>query len=345
MKDEIFYSKLFSSFNLFILLFSITFFSYFVVTRGLYVGSDTYNYYIVFNQISSGINFDYEIGFIVLNKIAAFLTNYYGYLLLVYFLININFIFSFFQSIRNETKNIFYISCAFLSFFGFLYWSNWFYSANINGIRQGIALSFLYISLISFLFNKKKSYFILFFILACFFHNSIFLVIPFLLLIFIKKFKYNFITVSIFSFLYFTGLNEFILLNISNLTGLEIYNMIKFYTDEGGQDLWYGFNWGFFLYSIFWFYVPLFLVKIRVMNFSDNLNKILSIYGMLVCVFLFFGFAGFSNRYGFISWLFLPFVQTFMLLNLNISFRGKIILSYIVLFSGFLHMYSWFFKL
>ena len=287
----------------------ICFFSYLVATRDYSIGTDTLNYYQYFLNVDfyNGSQYQHEMGFHYLVLIVYKLTKSYTFFLFVFnILINIVYIKSMTNFIDNKNKDLYIL--AYTIFLGLLLSSSWYQVATLNGLRQGISLALLYLSL-SYLYLNKNLLFVIFLVISLSFHNSTFLIAPFLILYYfrIRVFLFIFTIIALF---YPLGINELIVKNFSNMTGFSVYSMIANYAE--GVNLWRGFQIPFYIYSVFWCGLFLFihLKYFKTNQVSEFLLKTLLI---LTSAYFLFGFGDFSNRFGFFSWLFLPIIQTFYL--------------------------------
>lgn len=322
----------------FILLILISIIGYLVSTRELLIGTDAVvyrAYYLNLEYYNYGDR-TFEIGYHLFNYIIFLMGFDYPVFLFVYFIVyNIILI----KAFDNFSKNI---NCNyvinFIFFFSILLFSSWYISATLNGLRQGFSLALLYLSF-SYLLSKNNKLFLTFLSLACLFHNSTLLILPFLFL-FLLKFNKVFLLFIIFSLFYPLGVNEYLINIISNFVELPLHDSIATYSEN--NELWKGFQIDFFLYTFFWCILFSFL-KFRFLKddrTADFLNKSI----LLLSIFYFiFGFGSFSNRFGFVSWSFLPIIQSYYFLKLfNIFIPYNqifIIICFIMINVGFLNYY------
>lgn len=168
--------------------------------RGISVGSDTRTYSIVFNWLGnySGNLFDYsnqynyEIGYVFLNKIIYYISQNFQILLIIEMtLLN----YSVYKLIQYFSKDWL---MSVLVYVGFTYF---FLSFNIS--RQFIAISISLLSLVYFAKGKKKIAICLI-LLAAIFHRSalLFLIIPLLSSIQFNKSKFNLLVIFNFIMLF-----------------------------------------------------------------------------------------------------------------------------------------------
>ncbi|MFW1945793.1 EpsG family protein [Acinetobacter guillouiae] len=167
---------------------------FFASVRNFTVGTDTVNYTADYRYNYDSayikINENLEIGFQLLNKTILYFTHEYFYLFLFSSCIVV---FSYLYVIRKYSVNYF------LSFFIFITFG--FYTFYFNGLRQGIAMAIVFLS-IPFLINKKIIGFLFICFLGSFFHISALFFIPFFFLIHIKiKLEFKILTCFVFSLL------------------------------------------------------------------------------------------------------------------------------------------------
>jgi len=328
-------------FNSYICFFFITLIiSYAVSLRDLNNVADTFNYANNFLEKTT-LNFKYEVLFDLLTFGVRFFTDNY----IFYFFI-INLVLNFFVfNVLSVFSHIFFLNRVYfliLSFCIFIF-SSWYYVAAFNGLRQGLALVLFYYASVSYFKhnNKLKSFTLM--LCSCFFHYSNFLILPFLIFLKLKLNKV-FLFVNIFGVLYFFGVNEIIVKNLSTLFGLPIYDSVKYYTEEFGDASYrYGFQWDLFIYTMGLAYFYFFLNKYFLKDFL-YLSEIIKIFYVLILPYFVFGFASYSNRYGIMAWFFSVFINsliTYLLIKregnelFKFSFVFLFILSIIIFFYKF----------
>ena len=324
----------------FILLLAIS--SYFVATRDLSVGTDTVSYINIFEGALQSNRYRHEIGFYLFARFfTLFSESYIYYLGGINFFIGLLMYITFIRFSEAKSSIQLYIYSCFI--FLPLYISNWYFTGVTNAIRQAMGLAIVFFSL-SYIVKKHNIKFILVALLSVAFHKSVSLLIPFLLILYIKK-----ITLNIISFIfllsligYALGFNEKIIYFLSNFSGINLYETISLYGVEGGDGngLWVGFDIKFVAYNFFWFFLIHFLIKMRLLDSKDEILIFLSKVYLILSIFYFiFGFGGFSNRWAYPSWLFLPILQAYILSKLKIDIKYKILLS-IFVFLSFLFFLS-----
>jgi hypothetical protein len=229
-------------------------------------------------------------------------------------------------------------------FFICLYSSSWYFTGVTNGIRQCMAVSLLFYSLI--FYNEKK--YILFIMLSLFsalLHSTNFLLIPFLFLLNSRFFslKISSFMFIFFAFGYILDFNQYVVKFASDITGLHLYSAIKDYDSGDLPSIhWYGFDIRFFMYNVFWFMMPFILGFFKVIKIDKNMVFVLKVYSLLSIFYFIFGFAAYSNRWAYPSWLFIPILQAYLLSSLRFSYT-KINMILILVVSTVLFFISIFF--
>lgn len=310
--------------------------SFFVITRDHSIGTDTLAYKDYFDNIDYySVYQKYEPSFHYLSYLISYVfNNYFIYLFILFILINGVLL----KSINNfivKSNDFFLLSFGFLSF---LLLSSWYQVATINGIRQGFSLAFLYLGF-SFFYRNKILSALITLIFSFTFHYSSLLIIPFLFFLFLKE-KWTFLLFFLTAIFYPLGINEIIIKNISSISGIPLYE--KIYTYGEGINAWVGFQLNFYLYSLF--YSLLFLFMYFRFYRKEKLNfYILKIFLLLNSAYFIYGFGVYSNRYGIMAWSFLPFMQTIYFLPflrnyLNDKNSTMIFLLILFLFGFFNYM-------
>ncbi|MEZ8125999.1 EpsG family protein [Vibrio splendidus] len=212
--------------------------------------------------------------------------------------------------------------------------STWFYVSTVDGIRQGIALPYLYCFFMFFI-DKKYIKATLFYLISVSFHSSSLLILPFILLTFINQKNIIYMLV-LFSVGYVFGVNEMIVSMVSSLTGLPIYSMIKNYTE--GTLKYYGFDVKFFIYTIFFAFIFYSSNRFIDERYKGVFLDLCKVYAIFTIYYFIFGFAAFSNRYAFTPWNFIPLVLSYILVFSNVKINSYY-RAFILFFIGCLGLY------
>ncbi|MEL4292820.1 EpsG family protein [Shewanella xiamenensis] len=291
-----------------------------VGTRSDVVGADTYAYKYYFRNLAHTLSEDkFEPLFYILAKFFNIFSNVEVFFFAInfIFLLCILFYMSNFKR-GNGLVVLFFISISFMLV------SNWYLTAVTNGLRQGIAIPFIFLS---FIYAYKRN-FILYLacgLVACGFHYSSFIFIPFAFLLLLKSKKVFFFLYIAISVGYLLGFNEQLIKLTSDGLKLPIYAMIKNYA--GGVGPWNGFNIIFYLYSNFWFVISIIFLYLFPSKIDRKFNILVFTYGTLLMPYFIFGFGPFSNRYAFPAWLYLPILHAGFFYFLKVSAPWKLSLA------------------
>lgn len=283
--------------------------------RDVWIGSDTESYIDIFDMFSNSGRNGFEIGFYyfiwIIQKISVnskfifFVISFS----IIYFLVK-SFILISPNNIKRE--NIFFL-------FSVLLLSNWFFVATVNNLRQSLGLSILFFSISNLYIGNYYKY-IFFGVVSLLFHDSIILLFPLIFCFFNNKFSMRkyFVGYIVFSLGYFFGITEKILEKLSEYFGIDFFNKIKFYGDDGfGNAPWSGFDFGFYLYSIFWVLLYLIMKVMKLFSNNEAVSFFVKFYMVLNIFYFIFGFGGFSNRWAYPSWLFIPILQSIFFSSIN----------------------------
>ncbi len=304
-----------------------------VAFRDYSVGIDTANYAYIYTENSGFQGFEPGFRFLIefFNLLTPSPVLFFGF---ICFLISV-FHYLTYKNISYIDKN----NLTFLIlFFSLMFFSSWYINNITNGLRQGISLSILLYALVKYFIKKKYIKFAIFYGFSILFHKSSIFLLPFLLIYHIFSFKIFFYLWIILGLNYILGINEIFLQKILSFIGYEhIYLLIKEYGLP--EKNYYGFNLSFFIYTISFPLLSLFIYYT-----SKNLEKflpvqMLKLYMMLCLPYFILGFANYSNRYAFIAWAFIPFLQLIIIKQLNLSKRSLFILSISLFCFGIMYFY------
>lgn len=297
-----------------------------VSTRNIDIGADTVRYIEHFNNIGvNGFDTKYEPGFTLIAIITHFFySSYEAFFFLISLLITLSMQRIFNTSVMDSTitpGNRFFYS---LLFHTALFFSSWFYVAIANGLRHGLALPFLYFALYEAFYNKRYIRSFLFFSISFSFHVSSILIVILLPLFYFSNVSLFYIWFCL-AFTYIIGWNENIVKIVSDVSGLGVYEFIKYYSlqkDGSGVAKYAGFDPRFVIYTIFWpilYYLLLIFRRRKSIDRNCRKDFFVRMYIILSCLFFIFGFAPFSNRYAFFSWMLVPIMQILILDNFKIK--------------------------
>ena len=293
--------------------------SIFIGLRSSKVGKDTIIYIKHFYNAKSGKYLDkFEPGFSYLIYFISKYTNSFSFFFfIIATLITLCYLL-FFDKIYTKTFNLNSSTFGrYIIFYTIVLFSSWYYALTTNGIRQGVSLVFLYISMYYLYYENRKFKFLFFYLLAILFHNSSLMIAPFIL--FYKlRFRLAFFIWIILAIGYFLDINKLLIEFISSKFNLPVYQFVLYYSVDRDSliinGLYQGFILNFFLYTIFW---PLLLLAITFWNSEQkfyyvNKNEILiliKIYFFLSYPYFLLGFGPFSNRYAVLCWFLIPIIQ------------------------------------
>lgn len=329
--------------NILIAISLISLISIFVANRSFDVG-DTYQYKLHYENISGNESYGYkfEPGFNLLAYVVSRLSvDYAIFFFVVTFVITVTYFYLFKRAHEVIIPSRLLFGDIFL-FFSFLILSSWYVASVSNGLRQGLSLPFLYLSFCYFLFNRSVFKSVVLYAISISFHYSSLLVLPFfiLLLFELKTLSLAWIMMALG---YVVGLNEMLVMHMSSITGINIYDKIKYYSiDEGDIGRYHGLVFSFLIYTVFWPLAFLIIHYVRFGNYDENCHEVLKlvkIYMVLSMPYFVFGFGPFSNRYSYIAWFFIPLLQFFMVVY---YFRDLRIIARVISFAIFLPSFLYF---
>tara|TARA_R110000868_G_scaffold59789_4_gene183417 strand:- start:1626 stop:2651 length:1026 start_codon:yes stop_codon:yes gene_type:complete len=229
----------------------------------------------------------------------------------------------------------------FYAFFMFVV-SMSFWTYGVNGIRNGLATSLF---LLALAFYNKKGLMIVFFIISCLFHQTIYLPIgAFILTLFFKNSKW-----------YFIGWLLAIPLSIA-LGGFweNLFASLGFADERfsgylvGEKDAAFvnsGFRFDFLFYSSFPVLIGAYFIFKK--KYNDLIYKqLFNIYLTTNAFWILIIRANFSNRFAYLSWFLMPLVIIYPFIkNNSIKKQHKtigLVLFFYFLFTYFMH---WYFEL
>ncbi|MDD1827108.1 EpsG family protein [Photobacterium sp. ZSDE20] len=312
--------------------------------RDIYSFSDTFQYYTYFEStLDYGVTYHYEPIFSFLTYVVSLITSDYKNYFIFWFLsIFFSYVYSYKVILSSSLLN-FTISDikGMIVFTGVIIGSNWFYSVSVNGFRQGLSLGFVFISIVMLSRNDKRPLAILCLFISCMIHYSNFLFLPFFFISnTIRKSSDKLFFLAII--FYYLGFTEELIKFTSNLTGVGIYELIKFYVEEGSEHyLYVGFNSSFVIYLVVNFLI--FKTSRKFMKSSRDvklLDDLIISYTILSIFYFVWGFGPFSNRFALPAWMFGAFIYSFILLKLCVSNYIKAAgLLVITFFSSVIYLY------
>lgn len=208
-----------------------------------------------------------------------------------------------------------------LIFFFVLFSFFFFKSMGINTQRQGLAFSMFFCGITYFINNKKLiAYFL--FGLAFLFHASF--IIPIIIFLFSNKIKKLHFPIALYILTTVLALTNFKFNNI--LSEIPIVNILVedrlsgYFQDKGNYQI--GFRPDFWLFNTIFALIGVFTYRnIEKLNFNkQNYLKFLTSYLFLSSYFFLMFNARFSDRSGFLGWIFILFLlYPYIISNKNIG--------------------------
>lgn len=333
-------NSLVSKLDIYIFIY-ICLISIFIGIRSDSVGADTRVYADYFSELYLNKPFFYEPLFEILSRIVKYICNdRFFYFFCLSFLFNFLWfkslkVVNFYFNLRLKEYLVYFITLSLIS--------SWYITALTNGLRQGLALCLLYLAIFYLLFQKRKKVFIVLYLLSCLFHYSNFIYLPlFILFLFKRKWEIFFLLIAL---MYPLGINEKIVYFFSNVSGLDVYSSIKNYISDEESKMWVGFQTDFYIYSMFWAIIPYIFNKL-ILGKNPSLEIIIKIYCMLLTIYFFYGFGAFSNRFAFVAWLFLPFLQYSLLCLIketsSVSRQSRFLFIYVMIVIAIINLFTYY---
>lgn len=292
--------------GLFALFYVVVFVQGFLIAtwvglRPLAVGTDTANYFNFYYEVVACqcLPGKFEIGFEAVAYLLALFDSDSSLLFFVMSFLNFLLMFGVAKKTakhfldRRESRKLFMVVLA-----AFLV-SPFFLNSQINVIRQGLSVLFLFLAI----FEARDRRFlraVIWGLLSLSFHQTAALSLLSLFLLVLGRKVVLFATV-LMAIVYVAGGSEAFVVLLSNMTGLDIYGRISGYAI--GAEYKAGVRLDFAVFSIA---IPVFVkCVVRFFNTSSEyLDWAVSIYLSLLMPFWFFGWANYSDRYAFTAWLF-----------------------------------------
>ena len=327
------------------IIFFILFLAFIALTvivgfRDLSVGTDTYQYHGLFFDLP-----ELDIGstrfeplFVIFTTLSFMLHGSAEIYFMSIFILIVSVYYMAFRFFASGVPNAKDNAYNALFFFGVLLLSSWFFVATTNGLRQGVSLVFLYLSLSLFLLGKK-SWGVVGVAVSIGFHYSSVMILPFLLILYLKL-RYILILLSLFAVGYFLSVNWVVVKFLSDLTGLGVYEFIASFAE--GDPLWSGFQLSFFLYSISWLIVFLIMTRFVKEKYKMQFIQVVKVYSVLLMPYFIFGFSAFSNRIAVMAWFFIPISQGVFFAYCKFDQLSKEVVSVFMFLVGLIWYVSWF---
>jgi hypothetical protein len=270
-----------------LIVFSFMFFCLFGF-RSFNVGNDTQTYLGMFENSKDLLFIDFGFGF--LNRALVDRVSERAFIIIIAFIYITPL---YFGIKRISSKNRLMLFFCIVSFF-------FFKSMGMNTIRQGIAFSLFFLS-ITYSSRKRIKYVLMFVALSM--HLSIILPI---LIFEISKFIKN-LKIPVFIFILSTLLSimKFNIYGIlQKIPIISIADKIDSYSNIDSSDYKIGFRIDFFIFNFLFLVLGYFILK-QIKDKRVYLRYLSSYLILSSCFFLMFN-SGYSDRYGFLSWIFIP---------------------------------------
>ena len=318
--------KLPDKFNNYMVILYFTLITILFSLRDIRIGTDTGTYLRLFHEFSElnviGLGLDAlnsDIGFILFIKlISVFGQEYFLFFCALLYIYPIFFIL---LKIKCDYK-LFFILCVFSMFF--------FLSLGINIMRQGIALSFMILGIYFDTVSKKKQ-FVFFSLLACSFHSSVILIL--ILYMLTKRFLGLKIVSTIFIIAVFLSLFGITLINRLGDYGLlsSLYDsrLMSYVESDNSVGYKIGFRYDFFLFNMFYLLVGAYFIRFKKAYVSVLYVHIFKTYILLTSVFVIMFNFPYSDRFGVLSWVFIPYILSPFVINKALV--KKAIIPFVVL--------------
>ncbi|SIR12463.1 EpsG family protein [Chryseobacterium sp. RU33C] len=287
----------------FLLLFYALVMIVIIGTRDKVVGADSARTLVYFNgsRVIKSLSELKDVGTYFISLLARKLSDNYK----VFFTINaMLYITPIVIGIRNLTgKNRFLVFFIVISMF-------FFKAMGINTTKQGIAFSFFFLAMT--FYNKKRWLSLVFFTIAFFNHASI--IIP--IVVFFMSTKINNLKV-IFSIYIAATVLSLVSFNLNELLGkIPIINILveerldQYYSKGAKVAYKTGFRANFFIFNTIFAVIGYYTLK-SIEDIEEHLKyKRFYVTYMLTSAFFFLMFsAAFSDRFGVLSWIFIPFLM------------------------------------
>ncbi|MEC4050885.1 EpsG family protein [Flavobacterium sp. SUN046] len=288
---------------------------------GKYFG-DMSTYARIFNEYISGYQFeeyDKDIGFTIFLNFCTKYLNLEVFFILCSFL----YVYPLYLVSKKIVKDYWYY-VFFILVCSFSFWA-----AGVNGIRSGIASSFLLVALT----RERKINTVIWLVIALSFHKSMGIpIIAFLIASYYKNTKtYMIVWLLAIPLSFILGkLFE----NLVLATGLfedEIGGYFSDDLDKGIKNSVTGFRWDFIIYSSLPVFAGWYFVMKR--KFEDKLYiNLLNLYLIANTFWILIIRANFSNRFAFLSWFIMGIIIIYPLLKVQFFEKQHVIVARIILF-------------
>jgi hypothetical protein len=304
--------------------------------RDIDIGADTWNYVLIFKKIRSWESFSTLIAevkgdllFYMFTYTCASVTDssrFYLTLVAILYLVPVTL---FCYKVAPSRRSL--LLLAFISFF-------FFQSMGINVIRNGVSLAFMLYSLV---LNKREERLrkIFCIVIACSFHLSAMLLL--LCSLFTRYTKKSAIYYAILLLASTLSMAGYGINNIPFVSDLLAFDRISRYAEESPGKYTIGFRSEFFAFNIgFIFFSEFFRLRLQDL-FYTKISRIF----MLLSAFFFLCFnLSYSDRFGLLSWVFIPLILYYPFTTYRITRRLQHVLLMLMLFGFRLFSVTYFSK-
>lgn len=292
-------------------------------TRGIKVGSDTENnltYFLGKKSVNS-LSDVKDIGLYFISEAVSLFSKDINVFLIT---LSVMYLLPIYIGIRNlKLKNPLIFFFIIFSFF-------FFKSMGINIQRQGIAFSLFFCGVTYLLVDKKLIGYIL---LALAFLNHASIIIP--IIIYFISYRFNNLKIAIIiyvlaTFLALTNFNFYKVLESIPIVNILVAERLEDYTRIGSEVYQVGFRLDFWFFNTVFTILGLYLYNSKLrLNKFEYIKYLISYIYLSAFFFLMFS-VGYSDRFGVLSWIFIPFL--ILPVVKGIKARGFINLPSVVLF-------------
>ncbi|MUV03627.1 hypothetical protein GN157_07880 [Flavobacterium rakeshii] len=288
--------------DFFLFLFLIAFYIL-LANRSVNVGADTERYVRHYENMiyHGGDVYGSDFGFNILNKLLIYINvspQYYLFFLSLLFVVPVYYAFKKFENV-NKVYLLWFFSSLFI-----------FISMSTNVLRQGIGGAFIMLGVSLYLNNKNNSKrFIIPFLIAPFFHFSCLLAV---FVFFTSKYvsdKIVYLILFLSILLSYLGFNlNTLLVNLPIVGGLFLDRMDG-YLNDNIKGYKTGFRIDFLIFNLFFIILGYYISRLK--GVSDRYKKynfVYRVYVLLTSYFIMMFNIPFSDRFGILSWIFIPFL-------------------------------------
>lgn len=252
--------------------------------------------------------------FMIITKLISMLTDDE---MIYYTMIYLIFLITLFKGLKMIFMNKYHIY-AFIVFVNF----GIYYGYVLNGLRQGLAMSLIILTIGYALKRKPIKMIIVSFSAILFHYSSIPIVIFVIILSYFRNFKikYFIIIYIVFFLLYITGFNQYLFSSIK-ISSLDEYSNRDLIDRFGGSN-----KINFIIFNTF--YLVIFSIFLKKNRKNEVFLFLYKSYILFSVYFMAFGFIAYSNRLSAYSWFLIPIITGYIMVNSS----SKLLVLLIALF-------------